>query len=78
MIRKANAIWYRTGRGRDELSSNSGVFAIVSYPLGTQSGSGRGAAPEEPIAAAHARCNALLQHSLDDVHRRPAAPSRLH
>jgi organic hydroperoxide reductase OsmC/OhrA len=59
MIRKARAVWYGTRRGRrDGLSSDSGVFANVPYSLRTQFGSERGINPEEPIAAAHAGCNA--------------------
>jgi OsmC subfamily peroxiredoxin len=57
VIRKARAVWYRTGRGgKGELCSDSGVLANTPFSFSTRFESEKGTNPEELIAAAHAGC----------------------
>jgi OsmC-like protein len=60
VIRKARAVWYRTGRGgKGEPSSDSGVLANTPS-LSTRFESENGTNPEELIAAAHAGCFTMV------------------
>lgn len=57
MIRKATAVWTRTGKdGTGHLTSDSGVLDSTPYSFKTRFETEKGTNPEELIAAAHAGC----------------------
>src|SRR5579875_945646 len=57
MIRKAQAVWFGTGRaGNGSLTTDSGVLAGTPYSFKTRFENEKGTNPEELIAAAHAGC----------------------
>jgi len=55
--RNATAGWHGSGKdGRGALTTQSGTLADTPYSFTTRFGDGKGANPEELIAAAHAGC----------------------